>query len=33
MLIYRGYTGKSEFYGESDIFYGEILDLRGVVTF
>ena len=33
MLIYRVYMGKFAFDGESDIFHGEVLDLRDVVTF
>ena len=33
MLKYKGYTGHVEFDDESDIFHGEVLDLRDVITF
>ena len=33
MLKYKGYTGHVEFDDESGIFYGEVLDLRDVITF
>ena len=33
MLEYKGYTGKVEFDDESDLFHGEVLDLRDVITF
>lgn len=33
MLQYKGYTGKVEFDDEAEIFHGEVLDLRDVITF
>ena len=33
MMNYRGYTGKVEYDDEAEIFYGEIIGLRDVVTF
>ncbi len=33
MLKYEGYTGQVEFDDEADIFHGEVLDLKDVVTF
>jgi len=33
MLKYKGYTGKVEYDDEADIFYGEVIDLRDVITF
>ena len=33
MLNYKGYTGHAEFDDEAGIFYGEVLELRDVVTF
>jgi len=33
VLKYKGYTGHVEFDDETDIFHGEILDTRDVVTF
>jgi predicted HicB family RNase H-like nuclease len=33
MLKYKAYTGYVEFDDETDIFHGEVLDLRDVITF
>lgn len=33
MLKYKGYTGHAEFNDEAELFYGEVLDLRDVITF
>ncbi len=33
MMQYKGYFGKVEFDDEADIFYGEVINLRDVVTF
>lgn len=33
MMEYKGYFGKVEFDDEADIFYGEVINLRNVVTF
>ena len=33
MLKYKGYTGHVEFDDETDIFHGEVLDTRDVITF
>jgi len=33
MLKYKEYQGKVEFDEEADLFHGEVLDLRDVVTF
>jgi predicted HicB family RNase H-like nuclease len=33
MMEYKGYVGKIEFDDEADIFYGEVIDIRDVVTF
>jgi len=33
MLKYKGYTGYVEFDDETDIFHGEVLDTRDVITF
>lgn len=33
MMEYKGYVGKIEFDDEADIFHGEVLDIRDVVTF
>ena len=33
MMEYKGYFGKVEFDDEANIFYGEVLNLRDVVTF
>lgn len=33
MLIHKGYVGKVEYDDEADIFHGEVIGLRDVVTF
>lgn len=33
MMEYKGYIGKVEFDDEADIFHGEVMNLRDVVTF
>ena len=33
MLIYKGYIGHVEFDDEADIFHGEVLNTRDVITF
>ena len=33
MMKYKGYTGKAEYDDEAEIFYGEVIGLRDVVTF
>ena len=33
MMEYKGYFGKVEFDDEANIFYGEVINLRDVVTF
>ena len=33
MLKYKGYTGHAEFGDEAELFHGEVLDLRDVITF
>ena len=33
MMMYKGYTGKAEYDDEAEIFYGEVIGLRDVVTF
>lgn len=33
MMEYKGYYGRAEFDDEADIFHGEVLLTRGVVTF
>jgi len=33
MLNYKGYTGHVEFDDDADIFHGEVLDTRDVITF
>lgn len=33
MMEYKGYIGKVEFDDESDIFHGEVINLRDVITF
>lgn len=33
MLRYKGYTGHVEFDDQSGTFYGEVLDLKDVITF
>lgn len=33
MFKYKGYTGLVEFDAEAGVFYGEVLDLKDVITF
>ena len=33
MLMYKGYIGHVEFDDEADIFYGEVINTRDVITF
>lgn len=33
MMQYKGYFGKVEFDDEANIFYGEVINLRDIVTF
>jgi len=33
MMEYKGYMGKVEFDDEADIFHGEVINLRDVITF
>ena len=33
MLEYKGYVGKVEYDHEAEIFHGEVLDTRDVITF
>jgi predicted HicB family RNase H-like nuclease len=33
MMEYKGYSGKVEFDDDADIFHGEIINLRDVITF
>ena len=33
MMQYKGYTGKVEFDDEAEIFHGEVIGLRDVITF
>ena len=33
MMKYKGYAGKVEYDDEAEIFYGEVIGLRDVVTF
>ena len=33
MMQYKGYTSKVEFDSEADIFHGEVIGLRDVITF
>ena len=33
MMNYKGYAGKVEFDDEAGIFYGEVINLRDVITF
>jgi predicted HicB family RNase H-like nuclease len=33
MLKYKGYTGHAAFDDEAELFHGEVLDLRDVITF
>ena len=32
MMQYKGYTGKVEFDDEAEIFHGEVIGLRDVIT-
>ncbi len=33
MMTYKGYLGKIEFDDEVNIFYGEVINIRDVITF
>lgn len=33
MIEYKGYLGRVEFDGEADIFHGEVINIRDVITF
>lgn len=33
MIEYKGYIGKVEFDDEADLFHGEVINLRDVITF
>nr|ADY58307.1 hypothetical protein Plabr_0680 [Rubinisphaera brasiliensis DSM 5305] len=33
MMEYRGYVGKAEFDDEADLFHGEVVNTRDVITF
>ncbi len=33
MLRYKGYHGKVEFDEEAELFHGEVMDMRDVITF
>jgi len=33
MMQYKGYSGRVEFDDEADIFHGEVIGLRDVITF
>jgi len=33
MMEYKGYVGKVEFDDEADIFHGEVVNLRDMITF
>jgi predicted HicB family RNase H-like nuclease len=33
MMKYKGYAGKAEYDDEAEVFYGEVIGLRDVVTF
>lgn len=33
MIEYKGYIGKVEFDDETDLFHGEVINLRDVITF
>jgi len=33
MMNYKGYSGKADYDDEAEIFYGEVIGLRDVVTF
>jgi len=32
-MKYKGYVGKTEYDDEAEIFYGEVIGLRDIVTF
>ena len=32
-MNYKGYTGKFEYDSDADLFHGEVLNLRDVITF
>ncbi len=32
-MKYKGYIGNAEFDGDANIFHGEVINLRDVVTF
>ena len=33
MMEYKGYLGRTEFDDEANIFYGEVINIRDVITF
>jgi predicted HicB family RNase H-like nuclease len=33
MFTYKGYNGKVEYDSDADLFHGEVVDLRDVITF
>ena len=33
MMQYKGYTGRVEFDDKADLFHGEVIGLRDVITF
>jgi predicted HicB family RNase H-like nuclease len=33
MMEYKGYFGKVEFDDENNVFYGEVINLRDIITF
>ena len=33
MMTYKGYTGKTEYDDDAEIFYGEVIGFRDVVTY
>ena len=33
MMEYKGYIGKAEYHDQAEVFYGEVIGLRDVVTF
>jgi len=33
MMEYKGYLGRAEFDDEADVFHGEVINIRDVVTF
>jgi len=33
MMTYKGYAGKVEYDDEAEVFYGEVIGIRDVVTF